>query len=440
MLVDGITLADLQVFSDAEGCGGLAALFAPTETVAGRTELHRRLLSPESNLAELRELQDAVRFFADTWATGLLGRDLIHPVDRYLGSNIDLGPVDRPWRDRVQGAWLPLRDGELWRELRDGIRASSEVLVVGTAAAERLLASNPPSRVHALATRILELRRAIVDIRPALGFHRTIRADRHVRFRMRSEMLELLHSLARLDALRTMGATTRDRGWVFPRLLDGERFLLEAKGLHHPFLENPVGNPVQITGGEPVVFLTGPNMAGKTTLMRAVGVAALLAQLGMGVPATSMSLTPADLILTGLNPSDNVRAGLSFFFAEVLRVKEAAERVATGKRCLLLFDEVFRGTNVRDALAASEEVITGFARSHHSGCLFSSHLVELAESLAEVGRVRFVQLEGDIVDGRATYSYRLRPGVSDRRFGLQLLEEAGVPALLERIASLGRAS
>ena len=437
MLVDGITAADLQIFTDEEGAGGLIGLFEPTETVAGRMALRSRFLAPESDVARLQATQDAVRFFADSWEGGLLGRDLIAPVTRYLGSNVDLGSSEHRYRDRLRGVLLPVLDREVCTELRDGVRASSELLIVGEALARRLMESSPPPLVRSLSARILELRDAIGDVRPSLAFHRTIRSDRHLRARRRSELQELVGCLAELDALRATGVTTRRRGWVFPDLLQADRFVLQAEGLHHPFLQDPVSNPAKVEGGEPVVFLTGPNMAGKTTYMKAVGVATLLAQVGAGVPAESFRLTPVDVIVTGLNASDNIRAGLSFFFAEVLRVKTAAEHVAEGKRCLILFDEVFKGTNVRDALAATEEVITGFAHCQRSGCLFSSHLVELADSLAGLGRIRFVHLEGDIVDGRATYSYRLRPGVSDKRFGLQLLSEAGVPALLEQIMSGG---
>ena len=74
-----------------------------------------------------------------------------------------------------------------------------------------------------------------------------------------------------------MGSTTRERGWVFPEFVEGDRFLLEGEGVYHPFLENPVGNPTHVTGGQPVVFLTGPNMAGKTTYMKALGIATAVA-------------------------------------------------------------------------------------------------------------------------------------------------------------------
>lgn len=434
MLVDGITLADLQIFSDDEGRGGLLGLLEPTETRAGRDTLSRWLRGPESDLQVLVRRQDAVRFFADGWQMALLGRDLLHPVERYLGTNIELG-APPPWFARLRALWLQVREPELCRELRDGVRATSELLIVSARLAERLLASDPPELVAHHASRILELAREVGAVRPSLSFTRTVLDDRWLRQERRRQLRDLIVCLAELDALQTMGATTRTRGWVFPEFVDGARFSFEGEGIYHPFLEDPVDNPAHVAGGQPVIFLTGPNMAGKTTYMKSVGVAALLAHLGMGVPATRLRLTPIDVLLTGLNPSDNIRAGLSFFFAEVLRVKEAAVHVASGKRCLLLFDEVFKGTNVRDALGASEEVITGFARAPRTGCVFSSHLVELAESLSRVERIRFVQLEGEIVAGRATYSYRLRPGVSDKRFGQQILDEAGVPELMERIAA-----
>ena len=88
----------------------------------------------------------------------------------------------------------------------------------------------------------------------------------------------------------------------------------------------------------------------------------------------------------------------------------------------------------KDALDASEAVIAAFAKAPGSGFVFSSHLVELAESLHATGRIRLRCFEGELVDGRATYSYRIRDGVSDRRLGLQLLQEAEIPALLDRIS------
>src|SRR5262249_49489295 len=132
---------------------------------------------------------------------------------------------------------------------------------------------------------------------------------------------------------------------------------------------------------------------------------------------------------------DNLRAGLSYFLAEVLRVKAAATILAEGRRALVLFDEVFKGTNVRDALDASAEVILGFARARRSGFIFSSHLTELVDVLAPAGTIRFCYFDGDIVAGLPHYAYQLREGVSTKRFGLVLLRQAQVPELMARISA-----
>ena len=118
-----------------------------------------------------------------------------------------------------------------------------------------------------------------------------------------------------------------------------------------------------------------------------------------------------------------------------MRVKEAATLLADGRRALVIFDEVFKGTNVRDALEASAAVILGFAKARQSGFMFSSHLIELVEVLKSNPAIRFHCFDGDIRNGAAEYTYELREGVSDKRLGLVLLQQARVPELLARIGA-----
>ena len=147
------------------------------------------------------------------------------------------------------------------------------------------------------------------------------------------------------------------------------------------------------------------------------------------------NLTPVEALFTSLNPSDNLKAGLSYFFAEIMRVKAAATLLAEGTRSLVLFDEVFKGTNVKDALEASAEVILGFARARNSGFMFSSHLAELVDELSTNPSIRFCYFDGELRQGSPRFSYMLKEGVSDKRFGLLLLREAKVPELLARISA-----
>jgi hypothetical protein len=122
MLIDGITPADLQVFADDDGHGGLHGMFERAESRAGRNELRRRLPAPESEPGALTELQDAVRFLARTLQLALLGQDLLYPVERYLGSNIDLGPSRPRWLEWPNELWLRLREAELCRKLKESWR------------------------------------------------------------------------------------------------------------------------------------------------------------------------------------------------------------------------------------------------------------------------------------------------------------------------------
>jgi DNA mismatch repair ATPase MutS len=152
------------------------------------------------------------------------------------------------------------------------------------------------------------------------------------------------------------------------------------------------------------------------------------------VPATAARLAPIEVLFTSLNPADNLRDGISYFYAEILRVREAAEILAEGRKAMVLFDEVFKGTNVKDALEASAQVIRGFAQTRRSGSIFASHLSELFDTLRTDPAVRFCQFDGEVVGGVPVFDYTLASGVSEKRFGLLLLEQAQVPELIARIS------
>jgi DNA mismatch repair ATPase MutS len=256
-----------------------------------------------------------------------------------------------------------------------------------------------------------------------------------VREGLRDEVLDIVRILGELDALRSMALAGEIQGWATPELVESSEFLLEARDAYHPFVNGATPNPIELKGGEPHVFLTGPNMAGKTTYLKTVALLVLLAQTGMKVPASWLRLAPIEVLFTGLNTTDDLRQGISYFYAEILRVREAAAILARGQKALVLFDEVFKGTNVKDALEASAQVIEGFAKTRRSGSIFASHLSELHETLRTNPAVRFCQFDGEIVGGVPVFRYELVAGVSDKRFGLLLLRQAQVPELIARISA-----
>jgi DNA mismatch repair ATPase MutS len=179
-----------------------------------------------------------------------------------------------------------------------------------------------------------------------------------------------------------------------------------------------------------MLFLTGPNMAGKTTFLRSLGVALYLAHLGMGVPARLFRFAPCQSLITALNISDDIHGGVSFFRAEAIRMKAIADAINAGRRVVALVDEPFKGTNVKDAMDASWLVLESFAEA--PDCLFavSSHLIELGEALLDTRCVVCRRFEAVELEAGLTFDFTLRDGVSSQRLGMRVLEQEGLVARL----------
>ncbi len=157
--------------------------------------------------------------------------------------------------------------------------------------------------------------------------------------------------------------------------------MLRAANLAHPCIDNAIGNDINMNEDSNVVFLTGANMAGKSTLMKSIGIGLYLAHMGFPVAAASMEFSVREGLYSSINVADNIGLGYSHFYAEVVRVKQAAEAAASGKRLLLMFDELFKGTNVKDAYDGTLAVTEAFA--DYRDCLFivSTHIIEVGEAL-----------------------------------------------------------
>jgi DNA mismatch repair ATPase MutS len=212
---------------------------------------------------------------------------------------------------------------------------------------------------------------------------------------------------------------------------------IRGEAVFHPFVANAVPNPLRLDQKQRLLFLTGPNMAGKTTYLRACGIAVFLAHVGMGVPAASFRFSPCNAFFSAISLVDNVREGVSFFRAEALRIKSIAQAVANGRRVIALLDEPFRGTNVKDAHDASATVLARLAHKQDSLFLVASHLIELGPTLLETGSVDCCRFDASEKEGRLQFDFVLRPGISSQRFGMRVLHEEGVFELLDGDGSRG---
>ncbi|HEV7783255.1 MAG TPA: DNA mismatch repair protein MutS [Chitinophagaceae bacterium] len=255
----------------------------------------------------------------------------------------------------------------------------------------------------------------------------------HIRGRFKTDTLELIDIFSRLDAWYSMAVAVKTYGLTFPEFVDQQTPLVDAKGLYHVLLPQPVAHDLQMNPENNFLFLTGANMAGKSTLIKALGSAVFLAHIGMGVPATKMRLTLFDGLLSNINVVDNIARGESFFFNEVQRIKNTIEKINNGKKWLVLIDELFKGTNVQDAMKCSLAVIKGLIKIKNSLFILSTHLYEIGEELKTYPNISFRYFETNVKDEQLEFSYQLKEGISNDRIGYVILKREKVVEMLENL-------
>ena len=270
--------------------------------------------------------------------------------------------------------------------------------------------------------RALDQVRKMKALKGNMKLGQTIKADKLYRGSLRKGLDMMIDLMGRLDVCLSVGAAARERNFGFAEAVVAEARFVDMKGVWHPSLLKPVANDLRIDSEHNVFFLTGVNMAGKSTFMKAVSIAYYLAQMGFPVPVEKMTFTPVDGIYTSINVPDDISQGYSHFYAEVLRVKGIAQKVAEGLNLFIIFDELFKGTNVKDAYDATLAVTDAYAS--HRNCLYiiSTHIVEVGPALAEkCGNVQFRFLAAQMDGNRLVYPYKLAEGISADRHGMTII-------------------
>jgi DNA mismatch repair ATPase MutS len=167
------------------------------------------------------------------------------------------------------------------------------------------------------------------------------------------------------------------------------------KDVHHLLLPDGVRNDLELISPNHFLFVTGPNMSGKSTYLKACGLAVYLAHLGMGVPAEQAELPVFDDIFTDLYLTDDINLGYSYFYSEIImRIKKLVEHLQAGERMFAVIDEMFRGTNVQDAYDCSLTVIKNLQYWRESFFILSSHMAELTDKLRPKSNIQFCCFEG----------------------------------------------
>jgi len=310
---------------------------------------------------------------------------------------------------REAHAALPPSIRERFGEADDDLAAAARVIRAGGAG---LVA---PSGAGTVIESALEYARMFL-LSETRAYLRMVRAVDETRPALR----RAVGLLGELDAALSLAhLRAHERGLVEPARLDGPP-RIEARGLRHPRVRDAVPNDVTLT--TPGLLVTGSNMAGKSTFLRTLGVNLVLAQ-SLGVAcAASLAVTPLRVVAS-MGADDDLAASVSLYQAEVLRLRDLLEEHDGDPPSLVLLDEVFRGTNPHDRLAASSAVI--WALAERNVVVAATHDLELART---TGRpFALGHFAETIEDATIAFDYRLRPGVSRTTNALSLLERLGYP-------------
>jgi DNA mismatch repair protein MutS len=438
MQIDKISFSDISIFHHEEEYSIFHKLNF-TRTTGGKEWLKKFFSEPFDDIQKITGTQKVIRTFMEhvnDWPTGISNGTVLM-IDKFLDYQLD--PIsDSPASfNNMLYKWLHSEDYSMVKysvtHFADFYRGLKQI-------AELLEELDLPLNIKFYTDRIGKLLKEpplqkLSETEPGKKFttRQNLYVAYYLRGRYKNETLELVDTYSKLDAWYSMAVAVKTYGLSFPEFVEQDTSLVVAKGLYHILLPQPVAYDVQMDPQHNFLFLTGANMAGKSTLIKSVGSAVFLAHIGMGVPASEMKLTLFDGLLSNINVVDNIAKGESFFFNEVQRIKNTIEKINNGKKWLVLIDELFKGTNVQDAMKCSLTVIKGLIKIKNSLFILSTHLYEIGEELKTYPNISFRYFETNVKDEQLEFTYQLKEGVSEDRLGYVILKREKVVEMLEKL-------
>lgn len=249
--------------------------------------------------------------------------------------------------------------------------------------------------------------------------------DKLLRLKKVKLIYKLLDNYYKLEALMSLAKAHIVLELAFPTF--GEHLKINA--LRHPLVEECTPNQINLSD-EHICLITGPNMAGKSTFLKSTGLAFLMGYVGVGVSAESATLPFYEHIETAINTQDNIAKGYSYFYSEVKQIKSIAETLNEHPATLVIADELFKGTNIKDASDCTKMVINGFMNKPDSLFLLSTHLAETVHKFENTANCLTLCFEGINSNDGIRFDYKVKNGVSHTRLGLYIMQQEDVPALL----------
>lgn len=437
MLVDKITLKDIGLF-DTDESEGLISHLNFCKTNGGKEQLDQYLAHPLNSIEAIEKRQKAIVVFINEI-------DFVHEMKITNGTTLVIekffGTAFKPIPTQISypsAYWYQYINGADYALLKYSLE---HLILFYENLNNWLLVFENKNENPIVATLVQNIKKLVQHPSLAnLNAQSTLANPQKLltlayffRNHYKNNTLQLLQYFFELDAYYSMGMATKKFNFVFPTWIKSETPLLEVVSAIHPLVPNPVDNTISLSSQTNLFFLTGANMAGKSTFIKTLGIVIYLAQVGIGAPAKKVTLSLFDGLITNLTIADNIVKGESYFFNEVQRIKNTIEKIIDGKKYFVLIDELFKGTNIQDAMKCSTAVIEGLQNLRNSIFVISTHLYEISDGLKKYDNIQFSYFETEVRQKELVFHYQLKQGVSQDRLGYLILEREGVVDLLNNM-------
>ena len=427
--IDDQTFRDLNIFTEQQGSTSIFNLFKSTNTIGGRDRLREIMLKPSNDIEEISGRKNAIKYFYDHNISLGFSNEELDLVEFYLKLN------KVKFRGNLidsMAEYLSRKSNNDYYIIKTGLRYLIKLVKYALVFIQEHSSTEVPDYLSRIFRQIEELvgdsalKWAILLNENNLKFLMVSKLDRALRVKEKKRIEALLQLIYELDVFENIAVVARKRGFSFPSYSAADEFTVSLTGLFHPGISKPIKNDVHFDSDQNMVFLTGSNMAGKSSLLKAIGLVIYLAHLGFPVPADAMETTIFNGLITTINLPDDIDHGLSHYYSEVRRVKAVSETLLGQDRMFVIFDELFRGTNVKDAFDASKLIISELSHIKNTAFFISTHIVELAAELEQYHNISFRCLETNFEAGKPVFSYLLSPGVSKERLGMYIVLNEGI--------------
>lgn len=419
--------------------GSVYNLFNQVSTAGGEQMLEKIFLSPLDNAKDINSRVAILQYFQRQSPGFPFDYKMVEMMQEFMDGQLTEGGLMTMGRVVVSKLFARLTRDERYGKIVRGLQSVIQVLQVCDRFVKKMgadQADNPYKDTLQAVEDILAIPRLKTLLSSDIYAGQSLKTVAYyyhlLKKRLYTQMHTLLAFIYEVDVWVAVSDVARSNKMTYPAAMAPEENKLLVMGLRHPTIEKAVGNAAVMHMDSNVMFLTGANMAGKSTWMKTIGIAVYLAHMGFPVPADKMVFSVRDGLYTSINVADNVNLGYSHFYAEVMRVKQAAEAVSKGQRLILMFDELFKGTNVKDAYDGTLAVTAAFSEYHNCLFVISTHIIEVASALKEYPNIQFVYMPTIMEGVRPRYTYTLERGVTADRQGMIMIRNEGILELLDQ--------